>query len=202
MAKAKRSIPTEAINLYREGLSLQAVEDRTGFGREPLRRALKAMGEIRGRLDYWGPERDRLLANIRKESSGCWIWIGQINNMGYGLARYDGRRMTAQRAIYMLLGGKLDPSLDLCHSCDNPPCVNPDHLFPGTRKDNMQDASRKGRLAVGEQKPTAKLTNAEVLEIRFLHAGGMVQRRIAERIGVNYRTINSIVKGRSWRSVI
>jgi len=191
----------EARLLYLSGKSLRAVEAATGVGRETLRPILRAAGEARGRLDHQGSDRERLLANIHEDDSGCWLWTGQINNMGYGMACYGRRRMAAHRAIYMLFGNELAAGMDLCHRCDNPPCVNPAHMFVGTRADNMQDARRKGRLRTGEASPSAKLTEATVREIRRRHAAGIVQRRIADDLGVTFQTVNSVALRRTWRSV-
>lgn len=72
----------------------------------------------------------------------CWIWIGGKSSKGYGRLRIGSKFFSPHRIVMKCV----DSSIDVCHKCDNPSCVNPDHLFIGTRKDNMQDASKKGRL--------------------------------------------------------
>jgi uncharacterized coiled-coil protein SlyX len=88
--------------------------------------------------------------------NGCWIWIGAKNNKGYGNFSNNIGSKTSHRFSFELANGKIEDGLIICHKCDNPPCVNPDHLFKGTHADNMQDAINKGRLnfnAVGSEGP-------------------------------------------------
>lgn len=81
-----------------------------------------------------------------KKTETCWLWRGKPNNSGYGSAYFDGRREGAHRISYRMTYGAFDRRLFVLHSCDTPLCVRPDHLFLGTQTDNMQDASKKGRL--------------------------------------------------------
>ncbi len=91
---------------------------------------------------------ETILENSKPMSSGCIEWQGYKNKSGYGRKRFNGRLQLVHRIAYMLSqGGRPIPSgLLVCHKCDNPPCVNPAHLFLGTHKDNCQDAIRKGRI--------------------------------------------------------
>lgn len=77
----------------------------------------------------------------------CWWWHGAKNSQGYGKLRAGNKWWTAHRISYLLHKGKIPPDLWVLHRCDNPSCVNPDHLFLGTRQDNIEDARQKGRLA-------------------------------------------------------
>ena len=83
---------------------------------------------------------------IPEPNSGCWLWIAGQSSAGYGYFRYEGRNQTAHRVSHLLFKGFIEEGLDACHSCDNPSCVNPDHLFKGTRSDNMKDCVAKGRF--------------------------------------------------------
>ena len=90
--------------------------------------------------------RERFEARIDK-SGDCWIWTGARQGPdSYGRFRYDGKVALTHRLSYELANGPIEPGLQICHTCDNPPCVRPDHLFAGTRSENMRDASRKNRI--------------------------------------------------------
>lgn len=97
--------------------------------------------------------------------SGCWIWVGADKGNGYGNFQYNGKYMPAHRMSYMIHNQDDVDGLDVCHKCDVRACVNPDHLFLGTRKDNMQDAVSKGRQAKGFMLPHTKLSNDDVEHI-------------------------------------
>lgn len=93
------------------------------------------------------PARERFLALIERTESGCWLWIGVLNAHGYGDFWMDGRIRRAHRAAWLIFRGPITPGLFVCHRCDRPACVNPDHLFLGSGSENMKDCARKGRLA-------------------------------------------------------
>jgi hypothetical protein len=82
---------------------------------------------------------------VREDLGPCWIFTGRCNSDGYGGFYLDGHTVNANRVAYVLTYGPLDPSLEACHHCDNPPCVRPTHLFPGTQLDNVRDCIAKGR---------------------------------------------------------
>ena len=82
---------------------------------------------------------------IPEPNSGCWLWEGAFNKAGYGNVSYDGEYTSAHRQSWVLTFRSIPDDLDVCHKCDFPPCCNPNHLFLGTQRDNMQDCSKKGR---------------------------------------------------------
>jgi hypothetical protein len=137
---------------------------------------------------------------------GCREWADARNRKGYGVANLPGQRTApAHRVAWELANGRPVPAgLCVCHTCDNPPCCNPAHLFLGTRADNNADMYAKGRgghgWVPGEKCGTARLTAAQVSEIRHRYAsGGLSHRALAREYGVHYRQIGRIVRGLSWK---
>jgi len=137
----------------------------------------------------------------------CWIWTASVFRDGYGCMRVDGRMLRAHRISWAVHNGPIPEGMCVCHRCDTPACVNPTHLFLGTKADNMRDCVAKGRFVQrpappGEGHHSAKLTDANVLEIRKLHAaGGISQRKLGERFGVAQANISLIVLRKHWAHV-
>ena len=135
------------------------------------------------------------------EQTGCWNWLLSKNSDGYGQQGYKGKFWLAHRLAYQNNIGKIPKGLCVLHHCDNPPCVNPKHLFLGTPADNMRDRDMKGRQfdKHGENNPRAKLTQSQVLKIRELYSTKKYfQSELAKRFGVDQTTISNIKLGRSW----
>lgn len=156
------------------------------------------------------PIKERLLSNISVNLiSGCWEWKGSKYN-GYGRtiigSRKDGTRRTisAHRLSYLIWNGEIPDGYDVCHKCDNPCCINPNHLFVGTRQENVDDRERKGRniIFVGEEQPMAKLTKKIVKDARWEHTyKGTSFQKLADRYGVSKKTMQSAIKGITWKCV-
>lgn len=134
--------------------------------------------------------------------TGCWSWTGTVDKDGYGKihARENGvlLRFSAHRLSYLLHCGDIPEGLWVLHRCDNPGCINPDHLFLGTIKDNVKDMNSKGRHAKGEKDPMAKITESDVLKIYELRKGGMSQRAIAELFNISGTQVSNICAGKNW----
>jgi hypothetical protein len=140
----------------------------------------------------------------RVDKSGeCWLWTGGHNGHGYGVLSVAGHTTTAHRASYELNVGPIPVGLCVCHHCDNPPCVRPDHLFLGTHRENLQDAAMKGRMAHSERSPRSKLTTEQVLDIRARYAAGGwgIGVKLAGEYGVTRQALAQIVHGATWRHV-
>lgn len=133
---------------------------------------------------------------------GCWEWTAYKDIRGYGHISSEGRVLRAHRVSWELHYGEIPEGLCVCHHCDNTSCVNPRHLFLGTRVDNMVDMVRKGRSAHpenrGENNPGAKLTKKQVEEIRRKCAEGKTQRNLAEEFNVTFLSVSRIVNYKDW----
>ncbi len=133
-------------------------------------------------------------------NTGCWLWSGAMERHGYGLIIAETRQnpRLAHRVSYELHRGEIPHGLCVCHRCDTPACVNPDHLWLGTQRANIQDASRKRRMPLGERQGNSKLKNAEVISIRALAAEGRNQYEIAALFGISQPTVSEIVARKKW----
>ncbi len=148
------------------------------------------------------PVADRFWSKVRKTRC-CWIWTGPLNKTraSFGVSIERGTVM-AHRFSYELTYGPVPKGLQVCHHCDNPACVRPDHLFLGTQADNMADMIRKGRGVCGTKCWKAKLTPAIVRKIRKRYSqGGCSQRQLGKEFGCHPVNISHIVTRKSWKHV-
>lgn len=142
----------------------------------------------------------RFLSKIEARSfdiKACWIWLGAGKGNGYGHMRIGGQNIGAHRVAYELFVGEVPEGMDVCHTCDNRACVNPDHLFLGTRAENMADCKAKGRTDGGNRK---RLKEFQVQEIRRRLAMGLSRQRIATDMDLNYETVRMVDAGLSYSS--
>lgn len=150
-------------------------------------------------------------ALVDQSSAGCWEWPGHRNGLGYGRVTYHHKDWTAHRLAWVLPRGPIPEGMFVCHRCDNPPCIRPDHLFLGTAMENNRDALAKGRYqsrpqhdhfySRGENNHAAVLTVEKVLEIRRRYEAGETKAALSREFGVAWTNIRLIVERRSWRHV-
>lgn len=136
-----------------------------------------------------------------KNKDKCWPWLGATVK-GYGCYRELGKNYYAHRLSFELFNGiKLTSDIKVLHRCNNPICVNPHHLFAGTKADNVEDMDIKGRRIslYGEENPRSKLTLEQVKEIKQLLRHSLAQRTIAERYNIKHSTVGQIARGVTWK---
>lgn len=145
------------------------------------RRARK-FGSATARNDRYGiPLRERLVARSQRVENGCIEWIGTKNDDGYGNIKIGRRNCLVHRIAFELDRGLIQVGKCVCHHCDNPSCINVDHLFLGTRAENTADMLEKRRHCYGERNPKAKLSDRQIEEIRNSLDSGRI---VAERLGI------------------
>jgi ribosomal protein S14 len=159
---------------------------------------------------------DRTWDKVDKGSGegGCWLWMGALNQDGYGQIKVDGVQIGAHRHIWHLVNGPIPAGMVVCHRCDIRNCVNPTHLFLGTPADNNADMVAKGRNAYGERnghqtRPdrtprgeavnTAKLQAAQVPQIRARLDQGETPRAVAESFGISRYIVRDIASRKTWK---
>lgn len=139
--------------------------------------------------------REWLIANILIDQTvQCWNWQGRRNKWGYGCTRVKYKTKLAHRLAWELWRGPIPQDIKVLHRCDNPACINPDHLFLGTCKDNVLDAVRKGRHS------SCKITLQQAISIRTIYKRGLIsQSSIAERFGITQSEVSRILNRDTWR---
>jgi HNH endonuclease len=142
-------------------------------------------------------QQQRFLKKVKRTDT-CWLWTGATSSNGYGNVTVGGEQCASHVLAFELWVGTVPKGLCVLHSCDNRACVNPSHLFLGTRGDNNTDRSMKGRNAKGSKHGMSKLMEQDVANIRMLRAEGISGGAIARWYKMSRSTINKILRGQGW----
>ena len=145
----------------------------------------------------------RLAAQLTPTAGGCLVWTGCTDGgMGYGVVSVSNRSVRTHRLAWEVAHRRPVPQGQcVLHRCDNPPCCNPEHLFLGTRADNLADMRAKGREARGERHGSARLGAEQIRAIRSAHREGASRYDLAHQYGVTHQHIHKIVTFKLWRNV-
>lgn len=146
---------------------------------------------------WWLNDKERFLLNSVQQPNGCWVWSGTCQRDGYGSLSINSKPVRAHIFSYKTFVGEVTKDLCVLHTCDNPLCVNPDHLWLGTRAENNADRAAKKRSAdsKGEKHNQAKLTADQVAAIR---KDSRQQKTIAQQYGVSQSCISRIKSNNVW----
>lgn len=140
----------------------------------------------------------RFWEKVNKTDS-CWLWTGSKNNTGYGRVGVRGKLLLAHRVSFEMVNGKIKKGMNVLHKCDIPSCVNPNHLWLGSHKENMKDMYKKGRACTGEDRPQSKLTIKKVEYIRERYKiGDISQRELAKEIGISQPILCQVINKKRW----
>lgn len=161
-------------------------------------------------IGYKIPLEERFFRHVSKSNhSSCHIWIGNRFNTGYGSFGFTDsnnkkrrwKPYLAHRIAYEIAYGKFDKNLEVCHRCDNPLCVNPDHLFLGSHSDNMNDAAVKKRMQYGESRHNNKLKESDIILIHQFYKEGKTQKQISDMFHVSQSVICRILNYKTWKHI-
>ena len=137
-----------------------------------------------------------------EKTDSCWLWTGYRNEKGYGIFRVIGGVERAHRFSYLLHYGEIPAGKMILHSCDNPSCVNPSHLYAGTETDNSRDREERTKPnRKGSNNGRSKLTEEQVREVLSLKKCGFSNVGLRKMFNVSYCAINDIVNRRKWKHV-
>jgi len=153
----------------------------------------------------------RFLSKIKKQKTGCWEWQAGLRT-GYGIIKVEGKSLGAHRLSWMIYNGDMPEGLYVCHKCDNPKCVNPDHLFIGSHSDNMKDAFNKGRLIIPKGRGfeinhyplNTKIPKTKAIEVKaaVFNRESRTLKQVSIDLNVPYQYVRDISCGRILKTLV
>lgn len=198
----------EIVEMYKAGVAWREFSAVYGVSSKRLKRALVDAGETAGRktkctkidrsLDIL--EQLKATGNILYAANECIEFHHNIDVYGYPNVQINYRIYKVSRLILEQKVGIIDGKL-ACHSCDNPKCVNPDHLYAGTVKQNVDDMLKRNRFPVGSKSGQSKLTEAQVLEIRGKHSKGVSQKDLRKEYGIGNNAMSCLIRRKTWAHI-
>lgn len=185
----------EWADLYNSGKSISAIAKTYSRHHKSVKNQLiqQGIGGFRTKINHSTKEIGYNYFVIKNEN-GCWGWSGSIMNKGYGCFSVHYKSMLAHRVSYEIHKGECAGKF-VCHTCDNPICTNPEHLFLGTQLENMTDCIEKGRHG------RSKLKIKDVIEIKKMLQDGLRNQEIASKYGVVRKAISRIRSGSTWSHI-
>lgn len=144
------------------------------------------------------------MRRVRKREDGCWVWLGGKTKSGYARLAWPmwrDRYWRVSRLVVTLLRGPIPDGLLVCHSCDNPECVNPGHLWLGTDRENLADRNTKGRGTFGARNGRSKLTEGDVVRLRAMRAQGVSWPKLAKAFGISTFAASAAARGVTWKHI-
>jgi len=174
-------------------------EEQRELGRERKTRLMRLKMKFKNTMDKIKKY------SVLEKRTGCWLWVKSVNRFNYGQMSYKNKTTLSHRVSYCE-SNQLELSsiegLSVLHKCNNPSCVNPDHLYIGNQKENMKDMVISKNSLFGEKNKSAKLSKEKVLNIiEEYSTKTKTQKEISEKHGVSPSTVGSIVSGRTWSHV-
>ncbi len=169
---------------------------------KPLPDGVSPIPESEKYTDKFGTVKERFWKRVHKTDT-CWWWIGG-RSRDYGRLTINRKGVRAHRLSYELNIGPIADGLFVCHRCDHPLCVRPDHLFLGTHIENVRDSVRKGRFrdCRGEKNGAAKLTAKEVMGIRLRYASGLYKQiDLCREYKISPMAMSDLLRGKTWRHI-
>lgn len=154
-----------------------------------------------GNVQVFLPDHISLIFSKTTVTDTCWLYNGSKSKNGYALIKYKGKKRAVHRFLYETFFGPISKDLVCCHKCDVRNCINPAHIFLGTRTENQKDMKEKGRAASGSRNGTSKLSELDIPVIREMYKNGIYQKDIAKKFNVSQTIISKIILGKTWDHV-